>query len=144
MAQTFFCRFRIGDPLLGKIFVILVLLLGAGLYFPSTRPAILDFLSPVINPALVWQTRSEMAQITRRLQMINREGQPIPAQGQEFSEWMVRNFQGGSSRDSWGNEYTLVTWPDSVGVVSRGPDLEINTADDVVETARIQRQRRRR
>lgn len=130
--------------MLGKIFVILVLLLGAGLYFPSTRPAILDFLSPVINPALVWQTRSEMAQITRRLQMINREGQPIPAQGQEFSEWMVGTFQGGSSQDAWGNEYTLVTWPDSVGVVSRGPDLEINTPDDVMETARIQRQRRRR
>lgn len=104
----------------------------------------MDVLAPVINPALIWQTRGEMGQITRELQMINREGRRLPAAGQEFSDWMVRNFQAGSSRDAWGNEYSLVTWPDSVGVLSRGPDLEIGTPDDVMETARIQRQRRRR
>lgn len=129
---------------MGKLFVVLVLLLGAGLYFPNTRPVILEWASPVINPALTWQTRSEMGQVTRKLQLINREGQQLPEPGQEFSDFLVRTFQGGSSRDAWGNEYYLVVWPDSVGVVSRGPDLEINTADDVVETARIQRQRRRR
>ncbi|MFO8172936.1 MAG: hypothetical protein R6T96_01540, partial [Longimicrobiales bacterium] len=106
--------------MLGKIFVLTAILLGAGLYFPSTRPTILDVLAPVINPALIWQTRGEMAQITRELQMINRQGQSLPAPGQDFSEWMVRNFQGGSSRDSWGNEYSLVTWPDSIAIVSRG------------------------
>lgn len=130
--------------MLGKLFVFLAIALGAGLYFPSTRPVILDWLAPVINPALTWQTRGEMGQITRKLQMINREGQPIPTPGEDFSDWMVRNFQGGSSRDAWGNEYSLVVWGDSVGVVSRGPDLEVNTPDDVVESARIQRQRRSR
>lgn len=129
---------------MGKLFVVLVLLLGAGLYFPDTRPVILEWASPVINPALTWQTRSEMEQVTRKLQLINREGQQLPEPGQEFSDFLVRTFQGGSSQDAWGNEYYLVVWPDSIGVVSRGPDLEINTADDVVETARIQRQRRRR
>lgn len=130
--------------LLGKIFLLTAILLGAGLYFPSTRPTVMDVLAPVINPALIWQTRGEMAQITRELQMINRQGQSLPAPGQDFSEWMVRNFQGGSSRDSWGNEYSLIIWPDSIAIVSRGPDLEIATPDDVIETARIQRQRRRR
>lgn len=129
---------------LGKIFLILVLLFGASLYFPQTRPTVLDWLAPVINPALTWQTRSEMGQITRELQMINREGQILPEPGEDFSQWLARNFQGGSSRDAWGNEYSLVVWPDSVGIVSRGPDTVLNTADDVLETARVQRQRRRR
>ncbi len=129
---------------MGKLFLILVLLFGASLYFPQTRPVVLDWLAPVINPALTWQTRGEMRQITRELQMLNREGQILPTPGQDFSEWMARNFQGGSSRDAWGNEYSLVVWPDSLGVLSRGPDLELSTKDDMLESVRIPRQRRRR
>ena len=129
---------------MGKIFVVLLLALGAALYLPGTRPVVLDTLAPVLNPVLTWQTRSEMDQIARELQMINREGQALPERGEEFQAWMGRNFQGGSSEDSWGNPYTLVIWPDSVGILSKGPDLEVNTADDIMETALIPRQRRKR
>lgn len=129
---------------MGKLILFLILLLGAGFYFPATRPMLVDLFAPVLDPALSWQTRGEMEQITRELQMLNREGQLLPEPGQDFAEWMVRNFYGGSSKDAWGNEYTLRIWPDSVGVVSRGPDLEIDTADDIVQAARMQRQRRRR
>jgi len=38
----------------------------------------------------------------------------------------------------------MKVWRDSVGIVSNGPDLEIGTADDIVLTAVIQRQRRNR
>jgi len=85
-----------------------------------------------------------MSQITRELQMINREGQAIPDPGEKFQAWMGRNFQGGDRLDSWGNPYSLVLWPDSIGIRSNGPDLEINTPDDIIETALIPRQRRRR
>ena len=129
---------------MGKLFVFLLLALGAALYFPKTRPVVLDTLAPVLNPVLSWQTRSEMDQIARELQMINREGQALPERGEEFQAWMGRNFQGGSSVDGWGNPYSLLIWEDSVGIRSRGPDLEINTTDDLVETAIIPRQRRRR
>lgn len=129
---------------MGKFLLFLLLGLGAALYFPQTRPVVLDTLAPVLNPILTWQTKGEMGQITRELQMINREGQALPEPGEEFQAWMGRNFQGGDSEDGWGNAYSLVTWPDSVGIVSRGPDLELNTSDDIVETAMIPRQRRRR
>jgi hypothetical protein len=56
---------------------------------------------------------------------------------------MVRNFHGGSSLDAWGNTYSLRLWTDSVGVASRGPDLEINTPDDIVQAVPIRRLRRR-
>lgn len=129
---------------LGKLFLFLILALGAALYFPQTRPVVVETLAPVMNPVLAWQTRSEMDQIARELQMINREGQALPERGEEFLAWMGRNFQGGSSVDAWGNVYSLVVWDDSVGIVSRGPDLEVNTGDDLMETAIIPRQRRRR
>lgn len=104
----------------------------------------MDTLAPVLNPVFAWQTRSEMDQIARELQMINREGQALPEPGEEFNAWMGRNFQGGSSVDAWGNPYRLLIWDDSVGISSRGPDLEIDTADDLREAALIPRQRRRR
>lgn len=129
---------------MSKVILLIILALGAGFYFPATRPVLVDTFAPVINPALEWQSSREMDQIARKLQFINREGQPIPTPGQDFGEWMARNFQGGSSLDAWGNEYSLVSWPDSVGIYSRGPDLEIGTADDFHRAARIQRQRRRR
>jgi len=129
---------------LGKIFVILILAFGAALYFPKTRPVVLDTLAPLLNPVLAWQTSGEMDQIARELQMINREGQALPEPGKEFQAWMGRNFQGGSDQDSWGTSYSLKIWSDSVGIVSNGPDLELDTADDIMETALIPRQRRRR
>lgn len=129
---------------MGKLFLLLVLAFGASLYFPQTRPVVLDMLAPVLNPALTWQTKGEMNQIARELQTMNREGQILPAPGRAFQDWIGRHFQGGSQEDAWGTPYTLRVWADSVGIVSNGPDLEINTPDDVVATALIQRQRHSR
>jgi hypothetical protein len=127
-----------------KIILFLALALGAALYFPKTRPIVLDFVAPALNPLLTWQTKGEMEQIARELQGMNREGQLLPEVGEEFADWVGRHFQGGSSMDGWGVPYTLRVWPDSVGVVSNGPDLTMGTADDLVQTAHIQRQRQRR
>jgi hypothetical protein len=131
------------DQSLGKFFLLLILLVGAASFFPQTRPVVMEVLAPVLNPVLTWQTKGEMKQIARELQSLNRLGQALPARGEEFRDWMFRNFQGGSSLDSWGNPYSLTMWVDSVGVVSRGSDLEINTPDDIVEVLLIFRQRRR-
>ena len=128
---------------MGKFFILLILLLGAAFSFPQTRPYMLDALAPALNPMLTWQTRGEIAQINRELQALHRSGQSLPGQGEEFQRWMLQNFQGGSSLDAWGNTYILKRWTDSIGVVSRGPDMEINTPDDIVETIPILRGRGR-
>jgi hypothetical protein len=129
---------------LGKAILLIILVLGAGFYFPTTRPTLLDVLGPLINPALAMQCSVEMDKITRELQISTRNAQPVPAQGQAFSNWMIGHFRPEGTRDSWGNEYSLINWTDSVGVVSRGPDLEIGTADDILRTIRLQRWNRRR
>ncbi len=128
---------------MAKAIFLFILCFGAAMYFPQTRPTVVELLAPVLNPALTWQTQGEMDQIARELQSLNRQGQPLPKAGKEFNEWMLRNFQGGSGLDAWDNPYTLRIWPDSVGIISNGPDMEIRTEDDLLVTALIQRQRRR-
>ena len=56
--------------MLGKIIILLALALGAALYFPQSRPVVLDTFAPVINPVLRWQTNGELNQILRELQTI--------------------------------------------------------------------------
>jgi hypothetical protein len=131
------------DGSLAKFFILLILLLGAAFYFPQTRPMMLDVLAPVLNPVLTSQTTGEIQQINRELQTLTGTGQSIPTPGVNFQDWMNRNFQGGSSLDAWGNPYSLRVWRDSVGVVSRGPDQEINTPDDIFHSIGIFRTGRR-
>ena len=57
---------------------------------------------------------------------------------------MEAQYPGGRGIDAWGTPYSLKLWTDSIGIVSNGPDLEVNTTDDLLETTRIERQRRRR
>jgi hypothetical protein len=131
--------------LIGKILLLIALVLGAALYFPESRPVVLDILAPVLNPVFRWQTNGELSHILRELQTIQREGhQPLPQPGEDFQAWMARNFQGGETKDSWGNLYSMRVWRDSVGIVSRGPDLEIQTLDDIQVTMPVPRDGRRR
>jgi len=129
---------------LGKVVLLLLILLGASLYFPQTRPVVVDMLAPVMNPFLTWQTQAEMDRIGRELQSLNRRGADLPAPGVSFHSWMGSTFYGPDRTDAWGIDYTLKVWLDSIGLVSNGPDLEIGTADDIVLTALIQRRRRNR
>lgn len=129
---------------MGKVILIILILLGAALYYPQTRPVVVDMFAPVINPVLTWQTKGEMDRVGRELQTLNREGGTLPAPGAGFQSWMDRNFVGGARSDAWGTLYTLRVWGDSIGIVSNGPDLEIGTPDDIVQSVVIQRRRRRR
>jgi hypothetical protein len=117
---------------LAKVILVLLILLGAALYFPKTRPVVLEFVGPVVNPVLRWQTDGEMERIARELESLHRQGSNIPTPGASFQSWMERNFMGGAKEDAWGNNYSLKVWRESVGIVSSGPDEELDTADDLV------------
>jgi hypothetical protein len=116
---------------LWKILFILLILLGASLYFPSTRPVVVDTLGPIMNPVLSWQTKGEMKSIGRELETLNRQGAELPVPGVSFQSWINKRFMGGSKTDAWGVDYTLHMWRDSVGIVSNGPDQELGTPDDL-------------
>ncbi len=125
-----------------KVILVLALGLGAAMSFPRSRAVVMDFMAPALNPAFTWQTRGEMDRIARELQSLNRQGELLPEEGEEFDQWLARRFQGGSSLDAWGNPYTLKQWPDSVGVISAGPDTLVATSDDILLSAPIQQRRR--
>lgn len=127
-----------------KVVLLILVLFGAALYFPQTRPVVIDALSPVMNPVLTWQTRGEMDGIARELQLLSREGGDLPAPGARFDAWMLKNFMGGAKTDAWGVNYTLKVWRDSIGIVSNGPDQEIDTPDDIVQGVMVQSRRDRR
>ena len=119
------------DINLFKIIFILLILLGAAAYFPQTRPVVVETLGPLMNPVLIWQTKGEMNRIARELQTLQREGDGLPVPGASFQRWMTMNFLGRVSTDAWGTTYSMKVGRDSVRIVSNGPDLEIETTDDL-------------
>ena len=127
-----------------KVIFIFLILLGAALYFPQTRPTVMEFLGPVVNPVLTWQTKGEMDRIGRELESLHRQGSDLPTPGSSFQAWMDRRFMGGSKTDAWGVDYTLKVWRDSLGIVSMGPDEVLGTEDDILQTVILPGRGRRR
>ncbi len=127
-----------------KIIFFLLILFGAALYFPQTRPVVVDTLAPVINPVLTWQTTGEMDRIVRELKKLTEQGSRLPEPGAPFQRWMERQFFGGAKTDAWGGAYTLQLKRNSLLVVSNGPDKEIDTADDITHLVLVQDRRRNR
>jgi hypothetical protein len=126
-----------------KIILILLVLFGAALYAPQTRPYVVETISPVVNPVLGWQTKGEMNRIVRELQTRLEQGSSLPAPGEAFNSWMDRRFVGGAALDAWGQPYTLQIRRDSVLLVSNGPDETTDTSDDITQLVTIQPRSRR-
>ena len=129
---------------MARVVLVLMILLGAAAYFPKTRPVVQELIGPILNPVLTWQTNGEMARIKREFESLILQGSDLPTPGSSFQAWMVRNFMGGAKTDAWGVNYTLTFWRDSIGIVSNGPDREVGTPDDLIQSLRIQTESRRR
>lgn len=118
-----------------KFIMFVAVLIGAALYFPQTRPVVLDAASPIIDPVLRWQTRGEMNQIARDLEQRERSTRRLPEPRQQWPAWLEHEYQGGdATTDSWGNPYQYQLGRDSFTLTSRGPDLQLGTDDDLVVT----------
>lgn len=129
-----------------KRLLLVLLLVGLMvLTIPSTRmrvqPGIDRFLasagerlegpmSPVLNPYRAVTTRSEMSRIKNRLIQVRNMGviRPAPNEFQRFIQQRVDNEDG---LDRWGSPYILLPGPDSLTIVSPGPDRAYQTEDDL-------------
>ena len=118
-----------------RVILVLLIGLGAALYFPQTHDRVVELASPLLNPVMAWSTKGEMNAISGKLQALSRVSGPFPDKPREFTTWMEDNYQGSAAVDAWGSRYTLKIWPDSFAVVSAGPDGVRGTADDVLVTA---------
>lgn len=90
-------------------------------------------LSPILTPYRTLKTESNMAEAARHLIRDRNRGRPAPA-GAAFSDYLSRNQL--DPLDAWGAPLSLRQEPDSVAIVSSGPDLVPETEDDLVAKVR--------
>lgn len=133
-----------------RLFLMALLLTLAVLLTPSLReraqPRIDIFreaagerlegpMAPVLTPYRELKTRSEMARLVSELVSDRNVGRTRPAPD-EFQEFVRRRLGGEYGLDHWGSPYIIYPDPDSLAVISPGPDLEYHTDDDLVEKIR--------
>lgn len=116
-----------------KMIAVLAALLGAALYFPATRPVVLDAAAPILDPVLTWSTRGEMNRLARDLEQQERSSRWLPnPRGGDWEGWLEREYQGGDAvTDAWGTPYTYQLTRDAFTITSFGPDQQRGTPDDL-------------
>jgi len=74
----------------------------------------------------------EMRRVGRNVVAHERLTGDIPEEGGAWADWLEERYRSREiGRDAWGSTYRLVVWPDSVGIVSYGPDGLPDTRDDL-------------
>lgn len=119
---------------MGKIFLIVLVALGAALLFEGPRTAVFQKAKPLLDPYFVMATRSEMDKIAQDLQLYERENFGRLPDRRNFAEWVENNYAGDAGIDSWGSAYEYVLARDSFYLRSPGPDKLRSTEDDIVES----------
>jgi hypothetical protein len=91
---------------------------------------LLNVTEPLREPIDRWVTREEMIRIgTDVLAYEQRTGQIPDRRG--WLDWLEWRYQvDESTKDPWDTTYELKVWPDSVGILSYGPDRTRATEDD--------------
>jgi len=114
-----------------KIFILLLVALAVGLYFPGSRAVIFEYSSPVVNPYLRMQTEGEMQDIADEIKSYQRENfEQLPSE-RDFEAWMIPRFPGNGSVDGWGNDYEYRLERTRFLLVSWGADGTRDTVDDL-------------
>jgi len=115
---------------MSRLLLLLVLAVAVWFYFPETRALLLDAAEPVVLPIVRWGVEDEMAQVARNVVDQERLTNTLPT-GAAWLEWLDYRYSTKEARtDPWGSVYQLVVSPDSVWVLSYGPDRTRHTEDD--------------
>lgn len=120
-----------------RLILLVVLAVLTWYYFPETRAILMDAVEPVVLPVLRRNSSEEMSQVARHVVDHERLTGSVPSLTEWF-DWLAYRYSSAEiSTDPWGSPYQLVVWPDSLAVVSLGPDRTRLTRDDFqVVTAR--------
>jgi len=116
----------------GKLTLLLIVGIGAALYFPDSRQSILDKAMPVLVPVLEWSAKGEMDEIARSISRQDRLQHRVPSR-REWVPYLENNFSGDVGIDPWGSLYQFQAWPDSFAIISYGADRERSTDDDILK-----------
>lgn len=115
---------------MNRLFLLIVLCLLTWYYFPETRAMLLDVAEPAVVPVVRWSAEEEMGQVARNVVEHERLTGVVPG-GPEWLDWLDYRYSVEEiKRDPWGTIYQLEVGPDSVWVLSFGPDRVRGTDDD--------------
>ncbi len=85
-----------------------------------------------------WTTGQELELVAEDLEREQETRGTLPSGRGEFDPWLDRRYRQEPSRfDAWGSRYTLRVQGDSFYVSSAGPDGELGTPDDLIESRRL-------
>jgi hypothetical protein len=118
---------------LGRLFFLLLLVLGVGLYLPDSRALLSEWARPAIEPGYRWMTQQEMDRIAADFGVYMTGRGTEPLRRTEFDSWLDERYPRPRSRvDSWGTPYTAEVTRTGFTIRSAGPDLAPRTADDLL------------
>jgi hypothetical protein len=100
-------------------------------------------LSPITDRYKRVQAETHLSRTSRLLVTQRNMGQRAP-ESHELPAFMTRNDIAPDGLDPWGVQYQIVQEPDSVAVMSAGPDGVFGTADDLVVRVRYSERARSR
>jgi len=123
---------------MGKVLIMLLLALGAGLYFPGPSEVILGYAEPLLTPVRLWTTGQELERVAEDVEIEQESRGTLPSGRGEFGPWLDRRYRQEPSRfDAWGSRYTLGVQGDSFYVSSAGRAGELGASDDLIESRRL-------
>ncbi len=123
-----------------RLVLLTVLCLCTWMYFPESRAILVEATEPWVEPAVervmrpftAWGALDEMRRVGRNVVAHERLTGDIPEEGGAWTQWLEERYRSRDvGRDAWGATYRLVVWPDSIGIVSYGPDGLPDTEDDL-------------
>lgn len=123
-----------------RLVLVAVLCLLAWYHFPESRamlaevtePVVRPVTRPVVNTFMAWGALDEMERVGRNVVTHERLTGEIPEGEGAWQAWLEARYPSRDiGFDTWGTLYQLVVWPDSVGIVSYGPDGIPGTDDDL-------------
>lgn len=88
-------------------------------------------LSPVVNPYRKLDSEATIGKVVRELVRDRNMGYERPAPD-DFVAYVQREVEGEDGLDAWGVPYLLFPDPDSLAIISAGPDRSYHTEDDIV------------
>jgi hypothetical protein len=119
-----------------RLLLLAVLCLLTWIYFPESRAILEEAAEPVtervMRPFTDLGALDEMERVGRNVVSHERLTGELPADEGAWQAWLDARYRTAEvGRDQWGATYRLLVWPDSVGIVSYGPDGLPDTRDDL-------------
>ncbi|MEX2466899.1 MAG: hypothetical protein WD995_08305 [Gemmatimonadota bacterium] len=103
-------------------------------YFPESRAILSEAAAPALRSFDTWGALDEekMQRVARNVVAHERLTGEIPEGEGAWQAWLGERYRSEDvARDRWGATFQLVVLPDSVAIVSYGPDGLPDTDDDL-------------